>query len=233
MQPGVTLVCPGRRGSSDIFFKKHRTPLALRETFLHSITQWISEEPILKTSSKWHGSKALHTSQATIGWRLMVRGMLSHQWLKFLHQTLHNDKWRTRHSDITEFDSTPGWTNTHNTSPRRHKQELSEPEIHPSADKSDPSASDKSTRQDIRKEPIFESNEHSANHRSHHLPGRPDKSVMDRISHALPESCADLRKCQGSSLTCHSCRDAHPRPHPPFHASINPSHPPNRELVSL
>jgi hypothetical protein len=55
-------------------------------------------------SAHLHGSKNLHISQSAIGWRLMTRGFLSLQWMTFLHQTLHNDKWRTKHNNIIEFN---------------------------------------------------------------------------------------------------------------------------------
>ena len=92
----------------DEYFEKSRTPLKFRETFQYCIRQWITGSPdeITTTSTKWHGSQNLFASQTRIGWRLMTRGFLSADWLSFLQQTLHNDKWRTKHNDIIEFDDT-------------------------------------------------------------------------------------------------------------------------------
>jgi hypothetical protein len=90
----------------DAYFEKSQAPQKFREIFQYCIRQWITQnkEGISMTSAQWHGSANLHTSQSEIGWRLMTRGFLSSQWATFLHQTLHNDKWRTKHNDIIEFD---------------------------------------------------------------------------------------------------------------------------------
>jgi hypothetical protein len=75
---------------------------------ISNIRQWIqnNSEAITTTDPEWHGSINLFKSQLQIGWRLLTRGFLSSQWLTFLLQTLHNDKWRTKHNNISEFDDT-------------------------------------------------------------------------------------------------------------------------------
>ena len=99
------------RYSSDVtealtsYFEKHRTPIAFQETFLFSIQQWLMDDTqLIVTSPQWHASHALHKNQQQLGWRLMTRGFLSRHWLTYLHQCLHNDRWRTAHTDIVEFD---------------------------------------------------------------------------------------------------------------------------------
>jgi hypothetical protein len=87
------------------YFDKHQTPHAFRTTFLYCLRQWLqeSEDAIDTTTDSWHGSPILHRHQQAIGWRLMTRGMLSTHWLTLLRQTLHNDHWRTRHTDISTY----------------------------------------------------------------------------------------------------------------------------------
>ena len=87
----------------------------------------------------------------------MTRGMLSNQWLKFLHQTLHNDKWRHRHTDITKFESTPGWTDTHTTRQRRHKHVHPAHEPCPPDDEPAEPVSEESIRPDTSKGTVLES----------------------------------------------------------------------------
>jgi hypothetical protein len=87
------------------YFKKHRTPTAFRETFLFSIQQWLTDDTqLIVTSPQWHASTVLHHNQQNLGWRLLTRGFLSRHWLTYLHQCLHNDRWRNTHSDIVDFD---------------------------------------------------------------------------------------------------------------------------------
>ncbi len=86
------------------YFHKHQTPQAFCTTFLFCLRRWLhGEDEIDITAESWHGSPALHRQQQAIGWRLIPRGMLSTQWITFLRQTLHNNHWRTRHTDVSTY----------------------------------------------------------------------------------------------------------------------------------
>ena len=92
------------------YFLKHCTPAAFQATFLLCLTTWIAGKDDVSTESpNWFGSPALHQEQQDIGWWLLCRGMLTYQWQKFLQQTLHNDKWQLKLTDLPEYTG-PHWT---------------------------------------------------------------------------------------------------------------------------
>ena len=85
------------------YFDRHNTPASFRTTFLHSLESWLqSSESVDTQSPEWNGSVALQRDQQAIGWRLLTREMLSKHWHTLLLQSLHNDHWRHRHTDVPE-----------------------------------------------------------------------------------------------------------------------------------
>jgi hypothetical protein len=88
-----------------LYFEKHRTPIAFQSTFLFSLQQWLTDETqLIVNAPQWNASTVLYYHQEKLGWRLMFRGFLSRHWLVYLHQCIHNDRWRTTRPTTNEFD---------------------------------------------------------------------------------------------------------------------------------